>query len=316
MVSQNVHDAFGSHRAEEQIAHLVATITRHRNTLDAESERLRTRAILNAFDKWDHNSWCLSVAGDCLVRLRLFTEQNFHFIETMGTIAVARYIFELSVWLHLFKRDARYGLVYFYQLLDAQRQYWEDYRAQLLREIDLLHKFEQNEKDAQSEAIRQTQDPGATKKREESLPAVLKAISASIDDEAARHFSIFAEQAKINGYGFQAHLVENKAIPQVEASLAAIDSEKAAFDAQVPEVIRNMIPKYWKWRQMAEKVGLADEYDFIYTFACKLLHATPASITTDTKNLEPSELALFLKYINVKILDAIELAREYPKIGS
>ena len=54
------------------------------------------------------------------------------------------------------------------------------------------------------------------------------------------------------------------------------------------------------------------EYDFIYRFSSKLLHATPASITTDQKNLEMSELALFLKYIYVKIDDVLELASAYP----
>lgn len=63
---------------------------------------------------------------------------------------------------------------------------------------------------------------------------------------------------------------------------------------------------------MALKVGLADEYDFIYTFSSKLLHATPASITTNQKNLELSELAVFLKYIYVKIGDTLEFVGTYP----
>ncbi|RME56494.1 hypothetical protein D6779_10540 [Candidatus Parcubacteria bacterium] len=53
------------------------------------------------------------------------------------------------------------------------------------------------------------------------------------------------------------------------------------------------------------------EYDYLYSFASKLLHATPASITTDQKNLEVQEMELFLKYINVTIGDILALAREY-----
>ncbi len=297
---------------EEQFTQLVASIKEQRTTLDAEAKRLRTPAIIDVFDKWSHNSWCLSVAGDCLVRLRLFTEQNFNFIETIGTIAVARYIFELSVWLHLFKLDARYGLVYYAQLLDTQRRYWRDYREQLDREIALLQRFEQKEKDARNDAINQIKDLSDPEKRKQALLALPKTVSDLIDEQAARHFSIYADQAKVNGYGFQAYLVEQKAVPQIQKSLADIDSEKAAFDAHIPQDVRNMIPSSWQWRQMARKVGLTDEYDFIYTFSSKLLHATPASITTDQKNLELPELVLFLKYINVKIVDVIELAREYP----
>jgi hypothetical protein len=88
--------------------------------------------------------------------------------------------------------------------------------------------------------------------------------------------------------------------------------EKATFTSAVSQQIRDLIPNRWQWRQMAQKVGLVDEYDFIYTFSSKLLHATPASITTDQKNLELSELVVFLKYINVKIGDVLELASAYP----
>ena len=64
---------------------------------------------------------------------------------------------------------------------------------------------------------------------------------------------------------------------------------------------------------MAETVDLLAEYEFIYSFTSKLLHATPVSITTDQKNLEPEEIIMFLKYIDVKITDILDLARRYPR---
>jgi hypothetical protein len=218
---------------EEQVIQLVASIKTQRTTLDAEAMRLRTPAIVNAFDKWKHDSWCVSVAGDCLVRLGLFTEQNFNFIETMGTLAVARYIFELSVWLHLFKLDARYGLVYYARLLDTQRRFFKDYREQLRREITLLQRFQQKETDAQSDAIIQIKDISDPEEQRQALLASPKAVSDQIDEQAARQFSIYADQAKVNGYGFQAYLVEQKAVPKIEKALADIDSEKAGFDVYV-----------------------------------------------------------------------------------
>ncbi len=45
--------------------------------------------------------------GDALIRLRQLTDNNFQFIETLGLLAVARYVFELSVWLLLFDKDPR-----------------------------------------------------------------------------------------------------------------------------------------------------------------------------------------------------------------
>jgi len=78
---------------EKQITIVVAEIMGHQPALDIESNRLRTNDITAAFDKTKASSWCISVVGSSLIRLQLFTEQNFHFIETMGVIAVARYTF-------------------------------------------------------------------------------------------------------------------------------------------------------------------------------------------------------------------------------
>gem|GEM_PF-1276315 len=296
---------------EQQIQQLVSTIKGRRAILDSTAKRLRTPEIIDAFDKDNYNSWCLSVVGDALVRLRLFTEQNFNFIETMGIVAVARYVFELSVWLNLFKMDRRYGLVYYAQLLETQLRYWKDYRAQLDREIALLHHFEAKEHDAQKEAMNQikaTSDPEIQKQMARNLGTT---VPNMIDREAGRHFSIFVEQAKVNGYGFQAHLLKEKLIPQIDQSIEGIISEKTAFGERAPQAVKALMPGKWQWKQMAQKVGLTDEHDYVYSYCSKLLHATPASITTDQKNLELAELVVFLKYIDVKILDMLEIANEY-----
>ena len=224
----------------------------------------------------------------------------------MGVIAIARYILELSVWLYLFKLDRRYGLVYFDQLLDTQRRYFQDVKAQLEREVVLLKSFGTREKESQEKALENIK----------GLPAdrhlsALKSISDAIDAEASRRFSIYAKDAQTNGYGFQGYLVQTKAIPQVEQELAAIAFERDRFDATVPQDVKDLIPRKWRWRQMAQKVDLTDEYNYIYSFSSTLLHATPASITTNRKNLELAEMQVFLKYIDVKIADVVILAQEY-----
>ncbi len=287
-------------RHKHNIEQLIQSIRSRRSSLDAVAQRLRTPTIQAAFNKLDHNSWCLSVAGDALVRIRLFTEQNFNFVETLGVIAVARYIFELSVWLHLFKLDPRYGLVYFDQLIDTQQRYFQDEKAQLEREVALLKSFGDREKEAHEKALDAAKvlPPGDV--RRQACASTLKSISEAIDVEASRRFSIYAKDAQTNGYGFQVHLVETKAVPQVKQALAEIALERAWFDTTVPQDVRNLKPKRWNWRQMAQKVNqmaqkvnLTDEYDYIYSFTSKLLHATPASITTDRKNLgnRPAEFA-------------------------
>ena len=292
---------------KHHIEELVKSIRARRSSLDALAEKLRTPAIQSAFDKWDHKSWCLAVAGDSIVRIRLFIEQNFNFIETIGLIAVARYIHELSIWLHLFKRDPRYGLVYFDQLLETQRRYYQDEKAQLKREIVLLGLFAKMESDNLASMLRKLKEPLDVS----TLAPALKSVSQTVDMLASRRFAIYIEDAKTNGYSFQASLVETKAIPRVEEALSNIARERKEFERMVPRYIKDLIPKRWQWRLMAQRVGLVDEYDYIYSFSSKLLHATPASITTDQKNLEYAEVRIFLKYINVKVEEIMLLAEEY-----
>jgi hypothetical protein len=296
---------------KQNVEQLVHSICARRSSLDALAQRLRTPEILAAFNKSNYNSWCLSVAGDSLVRLCIFTEQNFNFIETMGIIAVARYIFELSVWLHLFKLDPRYGLVYFNQLLDTQQRFFQAERAQLAREVALLKEFADRERESREQALEKINDPSSSDDQKQALLSTLNSLSDEIDAEASRRFSIYAKDSQTNGYEFQAYLVETKAVPKVEQALVDIELERKWFEATIPQDIKDLIPGRWQWRQMAEMVGLTDEYDYIYSFTSKLLHATPASITTDQKDLELAELQVFLKYIDVKMADVKILAQEY-----
>lgn len=66
---------------------------------------------------------------------------------------------------------------------------------------------------------------------------------------------------------------------------------------------------------MAETARIKDEHDYIYSYASRLVHATPVSITTDQKNLELDEVCIFLRYIKVKLLEIIDLARLQPEIN-
>jgi len=131
-----------------------------------------------------------------------------------------------------------------------------------------------------------------------------------VDIEASKKFSIYIDDAKINGYGFQAHLIKTKIIPQVEQAISEIQNKLEEFKKKVDKKIFDIIPRRWNWKDMAEKVNKEEEYDYIYTYTSKLLHATPASLTTNQKNLELQEVYIFLRYINVTLNEIINLAKK------
>ncbi|MBB1275294.1 hypothetical protein H5088_01680 [Pseudoalteromonas sp. SR43-3] len=296
---------------EGQTSTLVTLITELQPLLNDEALRIRKDAEVTEKMKFDADSWCRSVMGDSLVKLRLFTEQNFNYIETMSILAVTRYIFEMSVWLLLFKMDSRYGLVYYSRLIETQLRYWQDCKVQTEREVLLLKKFESEEKSIMDEELKKLNDIIDPKIKEKEAFNLSSFVMKKIDDKADRHFSIYAEQAKSNGYSFQAHLVENKQLPIITSSIAELENEKTSFLSSIPDDIKLLIPKRWNWCDMAKKVDLGDEYEYIYSYTSKLLHATPSSITTNQKNLELSEINIFLKYVRVKINDILSLAKQY-----
>jgi len=295
-------------RAEQ----LAAAIKNLQPYLDQLAEPFRCDPISGgepSFDKWSANDWRRNTFGNALVRLRQLTENNFQFIETLGVLAVARYVFELSVWLHLFQKDSRYSLVYYRELLETQRKYYEDAEAQLRREIALLKRFEEKDKEATKEVIQ----PSSGERVISEIGKMISNAMRQVDAEASRNFSLYLDDARTNGYGFQAYLVEKKALPPVEQAIRDIKKEIQDFESRVPKDVQNLTRGRWNWRRMAEQVGLVDEHDYIYSFASRLLHATPASLTTDAKNLELSEICIFLRYVYVKILELMELAGLQPE---
>jgi hypothetical protein len=102
-----------------------------------DQEKARTRQELNRSGEY----WTLVAYADALTRIRLIIEQNFHFIETLGVLAVTRYMFELLVWLRVLRHDERYGLAYFFQVIEKQIKYYEDYAGKIKREIVFLEQL-------------------------------------------------------------------------------------------------------------------------------------------------------------------------------
>lgn len=53
------------------------------------------------------------------------------------------------------------------------------------------------------------------------------------------------------------------------------------------------------------------QHEFIYSFTSRLLHATPAGMFTEQKNLEVPEMVLFLNNVYVSMFDALDLAARH-----
>jgi hypothetical protein len=235
-------------------------------------------------------------------------------VETLGVLAVTRYVFELAVWLRALAQDSRYGLTYCFQIIDKQIRYYEDFVKRMEHEIALLQQLgeeESAEVDATIKAVLNKSDTDNTK----ALAALLRKIESETDRKARRNFCMYADQAKTNGHRFQAFLIEKQVLPKLHAQLQECRRERAKRLASItgrPPVGTKWEKQEqsWKWKEQAAAVGMADQFEFIYSFTSRLLHATPVSLTTNQKLLEPEEMQLFLEYIYISILDIVDLAKQ------
>ena len=225
---------------------------------------------------------------------------------------MTRYIFELLVWLRVLGRDSRYGLTYCLQIMEKQIRYYEDLIKKVEHEIELLKRLDEEENlqiEAAAKAARSDEDS------RKALPELLRQIQAETDRKARRNFCMYADQAKTNGHGFQAFLIEKQLLPKLRAQLDECKSERTKRLARVkgrPPIGTKWEKQEqsWKWKEQAAIVGMSDQFEFIYSFTSRLLHATPVSLTTNQKLLEPDEMHMFLEYIYVSILDIVDLAKQ------
>lgn len=286
-----------------------------RAAADREISRLEPEKFNSTLHTECANCWCRSAAGDAILRTKIVIDENFRTTETLSIVATSRYLLELHIWLKLFRKDRLFGLLYYGQLIESQARYYESSINQFKREARFLDALEAQERSKQDEISKSAKD-------ETDFVKQLNAAGEQIDEAAARHFSIYSSAARTNGYGFQAHLIRKKAIPAAEAALQDVKFEAELFDSNIAPKInsiscdRNGKLKRWNWSESARNAGLSDEYEYIYSFSSKLLHATPSSISTDSKSLTPEEVNLFLKYIEVKIRDIIEEVASYPTKNS
>ena len=116
-------------------------------------------------------------------------------------------------------------------------------------------------------------------------------------------FALYAQEAAHNGYGFQAYLIERDVVPKIQQNLEdaknSYEEIKSAWANKISEFNKEF--KKWSWKEMSNRVQMDRDYDFIYSYTSRLLHAFPHSLTTNQKNLEDSEVLMFLNYVEGQI---------------
>jgi hypothetical protein len=210
--------------------------------------------------KLDENYWTIVCYADALIRMRLIVEQNFRFVETLGLLAVTRFLFETVVWLRVLRRDRRFGLTYRFQIIEKQLSYYRDFRKKLESEIDMLISLGEEEGDKVTAlalaAINESPSESS------HIGEELKAIEMEIDRKARRNFCLYAESAKTNGHGFQAELIKTKVLPDIIVRIETLEKERSEFLAHITgrpptSTSWEKQSRDWKWKAQAGRYAWA-----------------------------------------------------------
>jgi hypothetical protein len=163
----------------------------------------------------------------------------------MGVLAVARYLFELTVWLKILRMDSRCGLVYYGELLKKQLEFYRELRNNAMREVAFLRKVGSQEQALIEKRLAETMQISDEGARKVALRQLSNDVTQEIDRAASRSFSLYAEQAQTNGYDFQAHLVETKVLPQIGKAIADLKQKLEILESEIPSDIWSLVPKRW-----------------------------------------------------------------------
>ncbi|GLH39105.1 hypothetical protein [Pseudomonas moraviensis] len=241
--------------------------------------------------------------------------------QDVFVIAIARNAFENLIWLKLFNQDKYYGLVFYRQLLQQQLDSQMQAIAKAREEVELFKQLE-SEDEPDFDSIVDLVDENTT--RDERLAIIsncVKACAEKIDLKARSAFSIYAQQAKRNGYAYQAHLIESDAIPHHEARIKILNEHMAELLRSMPADINPLIePEFlekaprWNWADRASKLGMASQYKFLYAFTSRLLHATPLSLVTPAE-LSSQEKCLLLDYLCLSVKASYEEISKFKYAG-
>lgn len=263
----------------------------------------RSTLIEKEMDERGAAYWRNRALSDSVIRVQIFIENNLSYIETLGVLALCRYTLELVVWLKHIEMDQRFALVYGRMLIKQQTELYDDLANQLRREIALYNQLAAEEKAAHASVLsaaafrRGSADPAEAGRK---MVEDMHAASDYVDAKLALQFAIYSDAIKLNGYGVQAYIIESKALPQALKNAEKNRESLTKFNNLWSTTIDELNLKGWKWNARAAHVDMTSEYDFIYSYTSRLLHATPASLTTNQKNLEDTEALMFVRYVSTQ----------------
>ncbi len=249
--------------------------------------------------------WLALSMFDSLTRVRNLIENNFTVIETLGVLSLTRYTLELVIQLKRIDIDPTFAIVYAHEVIEQQVEHHKKMVEHLKSEIALYRRLAERETAEHKKTLKDVvseQKLGSNSALAKTIVDAMQTTSFAIDEELATSLTLYSEDAKVYGFSFQAHRLETQALPQLLTAVSENEQSLAEFDKQWRTTLSQKKYMVNKWNKRAEQVEMMAQYDFIYSYTSRLLHATPVSISTKQQCLQDGEILLFFKYVYAEFL--------------
>ncbi len=262
-----------------------------------------------------------------LIRIRHFilhTLVNNQHIETMQTVSIGRYIFELVIWLKLIETDIRFALLFNRKSIEDHIGYAEGHRALLKVEESFYNQQAEIESEKQRQAVTEfskkyapDEDIGL------SIADRMETISQDLDKALDSKLLLRYEEIKEKGYGYVAASIKKQSLPEIDKKIFERKKDLEEFDSNWSSILEELNADWrprleklpsrpkkvekLKYKERAQLMEMEIDYDFFYSYSCKLLHASPSSILSNAQNLSLNEFLLFWRYIRNQFRSTVDL---------
>lgn len=262
-------------------------------------------------DKFNRDDWLKKVNLDCLMKAKNIVESELDICNSMSLLASSRHLFEMSIWVKLVNQNSDYALIYYLEGLNNNIQHYTKYVEQLQIESEFLLDIDEK----QSELIVQQRDhllKNSDSMTDEEMSNYVSNSIKNFDTQFSSDnaFSLYFDNAKVQGFKRTSdHIIDNE-IPRFQAKVAELELEKVELLSKLSSEQHDLVPSNrnrWRWDLKASETDMTKEYKFIYSYTSKLLHATPMSISTDQQDLMQQESDMFVRYINYKMNQLVDM---------
>ena len=245
------------------------------------------------FDLYSNTKyWKALIHREALIKIANIIEGDLRLVTTFSALTSARYLLEMLIWLRLIQQDEEKYISYFIALkISEQIQHVQAMKEQAERECDTYRKIGAKQ-DAEIMSLRE--------KNRRNVSRVLDKYSIS----EFNSFFAYERVAKIKGFSVASKYLETKVIVECNNDLDSLEKERIKAKSKR----RSWPNEKWFWNKKAEESGLKTEYDHVYGYISRLVHCKPNSFVINQKNIEYTEMIMFVRFILYVIRNILKIA--------